>query len=576
MPDGAEDPEIGSVVAVGLGGRAIRGWVVARVEDPPDATILPIGRIISVGPDGDLVALGRFAAERYFGPLRPFLKAASPDRIVRAIAPSSVLPAHRTVPGGVDAGLRASIESAMAAPFGRGGARVVRTGPADSRLGIVAAAASVVGERSLLVLVPEHRDSEILDDRLRRTGARVTRWPAEWPQAAAGPSIVIGTRRAAFARVADLGGIVVLDAHSESYTEERAPTANATVIAAERARRAGVPCLLVSPTPTLELLDRHDSCTLPGAGGWPEIAIIDRTGADLRLGPYDSRLVAALRAALDADGRRRVVCVFNRTGRVRLLSCASCGALQRCEACGAAVGEPKRAPSGAARSLVCPSCGVARPCVCGACGSMKLRQIRVGVGRVAEEISALVGEPATEVTAATGVIPSDVRILVGTEAVLHKVPSASVVAFIDLDQELLATRFRAAEQAWILLGRAARLLGGDSGERHRRIVVQTRLPNEPLLAAARSGDPTRFLDRELVRRRELRLPPAAALARASGDDAHRFAAAVASIGGPVEVAPLADASYLLRAPDHATLLEVLVRARSTGVSCRVSIDPDDV
>jgi primosomal protein N' (replication factor Y) len=207
---------------------------------------------------------------------------------------------------------------------------------------------------------------------------------------------------------------------------------------------------------------------------------------------------------------------------------------------------------------------------------MKLRQIRVGVGRVAEEISALVGEPATEVTAATGVIPSDVRILVGTEAVLHKVPSASVVAFIDLDQELLATRFRAAEQAWILLGRAARLLGGDRGERHRRIVVQTRLPNEPLLAAARSGDPTRFLDRELVRRRELRLPPAAALARASGDDAHRFAAAVASIGGPVEVAPLADASYLLRAPDHATLLEVLVRARSTGVSCRVSIDPDDV
>ena len=39
---------------------------------------------------------------------------------------------------------------------------------------------------------------------------------------------------------------------------------------------------------------------------------------------------------------------------------------------------------------------------------------------------------------------------------LHQVPSADVVAFLDLDHELLAPRFRAAEQALALLARAAR------------------------------------------------------------------------------------------------------------------------
>ena len=32
------------------------------------------------------------------------------------------------------------------------------------------------------------------------------------------------------------------------------------------------------------------------------------------------------------------------------------------------------------------------------------------------------------------------------------------IPFLDFDQEILATRFRAGEQAWVLLGRAARLL----------------------------------------------------------------------------------------------------------------------
>ena len=46
-------------------------------------------------------------------------------------------------------------------------------------------------------------------------------------------------------------GAVGLDAHDEAYHEERAPTWAAWAVVVERARREGVPCVLISPCPTL-------------------------------------------------------------------------------------------------------------------------------------------------------------------------------------------------------------------------------------------------------------------------------------------------------------------------------------
>jgi len=86
------------------------------------------------------------------------------------------------------------------------------------------------------------------------------------------------------------------------------------------------------------------------------------------------------------------------------------------------------------------------------------------VSRVREELEALTGRPVGEVTAETGPLPS-AAVLVGTEAVLHRVGPVDGVAFLDFDQELLAPRFRAAEEALALLARASRLVGG----RRRRV-----------------------------------------------------------------------------------------------------------
>jgi primosomal protein N' (replication factor Y) len=371
----------------------------------------------------------------------------------------------------------------------------------------------------------------------------------------------------------------VLDAHAEAYVEERAPTWDATVLAVERARRADVPCLLVSPVPSLEQLARLPLFTLPAAeerSGWPRLQVLDRRRDDPHRGLYAEPLAALAHAARRAEPDRPVLFVLNRTGRIRLLACAPCGELTRCEHCGGAMAELARAEPGSARTLTCPNCHATRPAVCAACGSTRLRQLRVGVGRAAEELAALLGSDVVEVTA--GEERPTGAFLVGTEAVLHRVAVASLVVFLDFDQELLAPRYRAAEQALVLLARAARLLfGRRPPPPSRRLVVQTRLPDHAVLAAAAAGDPGLLVTEERQRRRALGLPPDSALAELSGPDAGVLAAAVNELARrerlDVEVAELGRGHQLVRAADHELLASVIAAVREEEHTVRVAVDP---
>ena len=276
------------------------------------------------------------------------------------------------------------------------------------------------------------------------------------------------------------------------------------------------PAVLLSPCPSLEALATGPLVT-PSRGdereGWPVLEVVDRRRDDPALGLYSERLVQLLRS------ERRVVCVLNRKGRARLLACAACGELARCEHCGAVVAQLEAA-------LVCRRCGRERPAVCAACGSTRLKVLRPGVTRVQEDLDRLAGRP----------------VVVGTEAVLHQEQAAEAVAFLDFDQELLAPRYRAGEEAMALLARAARLVGGR--DRDGRLLVQTRVPRHEVLDAVVHADPGRLSVVESARRAALRLPPEAAVAIVSGEAAEQLVFAVEG----VEILGPTDGRWMLRAP----------------------------
>ncbi|MGH9184598.1 MAG: hypothetical protein ACRD0U_02100, partial [Acidimicrobiales bacterium] len=259
------------------------------------------------------------------------------------------------------------------------------------------------------------------------------------------------------------------------------------------------------------------------------------------------------------------------TGRSRLLACAACGELATCD--GPGCGAPMTLPS--AGLLSCRRCRSERPAVCATCGSTKLKNLRAGVSRVREELEALVGEAVVEITGARDARaerPGAARVYVGTEAVLHQAAASDVgiVAFLDFDQELLAPRYRAGEEAMGLLGRAARVLGGRS--RGGRLVVQTRLPRHPAVVAALHADPDRLADAERTRRSELGFPPFAALAAVSGPAAPAF---IERFGAPlgVEVLGPDDGRWLLRAPEHTRLCDALAATPRPAGRLRVEVDP---
>jgi primosomal protein N' (replication factor Y) len=172
------------------------------------------------------------------------------------------------------------------------------------------------------------------------------------------------------------------------------------------------------------------------------------------------------------------------------------------------------------------------------------------------------------VTGESGELPA-ADVYVGTEAVLHRVRNIDVVVFLDFDAELLAPRYRATEEALVLLVRAARLVG--SRARGGRVLVQTFVPDHPLLGAVQLADPGRVVADEMARRELLGLPPYRALGVVEGVDAMEFAEATG-----LEFASTTKGA-LVRADTWLQLGTALGSTpRPKGSRLRVAVDPPRV
>jgi primosomal protein N' (replication factor Y) (superfamily II helicase) len=168
------------------------------------------------------------------------------------------------------------------------------------------------------------------------------------------------------------------------------------------------------------------------------------------------------------------------------------------------------------------------------------------------------------------------------------------VVFLDFDQHLLAPRLRAHQEAMALLARASRLAGGRRARGERspgRVVVQTRLPDHPVLTAAAVADPDRLADHEMEIRRQLRFPPVTALAAVSGPVAPDFIERLRAFQGaqsaqgagrasggsePIEVLGPDEGRWLVRATDSAALADALAAVPRPPGRLRVEVDPQRI
>lgn len=497
-------------------GRRVRGWVLDPDAEPEaePGELRSLARVSSRGPMPELIDLAEWAAWRWAGSRPAFLRLATPPNVVDA--DSTPAAKRRLGPGGQQPAEDDTVD-AVAAEARMQSRGVVRWPPAARMAELLRRL--VAPEGSTVVVLPDAVRAGRLARYLEGSGVDVTDFRAglsaaertrSWRRALGGATVVVGGRTAVWAPVPDLGAVVVVDDADEALKDERAPTWHARDVGLERALRANARVTVVSPVPTLEALATAPRVLAPPRAqerdGWGRLAVIDRRDEPPGTGMFSEELADRLRGALPSG---RAVCVLNRKGRARLLACGSCSELVRCDTCGAAAAEDED-------GLLCNVCGERRPRICAACSSTVLKRLRPGISRLREELEGLLPrQEAAEVDADVEHLP-DAPVLIGTEAVLHRAPDAALVAFLDFDQELLAPRYRAPEQALWLLVRALRLAGSRAGG--GAVAVQTRIPDHPVIEAARGADPGAFAESELSRRGALGFPPFGSLAEATGSD----------------------------------------------------------
>lgn len=553
VPDRFGVVGVGTIVRVELNGRRVDAWVVEHVTatEPPAYELKPIIDVLSVGPSSDVILVARWCSRRFAGPLRAVLSVASPPKRVKNLRRSASVPrqpSRATLPE-VDALFRAS-----------GGVVVL---PAGRAVRPVLESALVQGRT--LIACPSVAQARTIAGALRREGLSVALMPDDWQRAAEGVDVVVGARSVVWAPCPDLAAIVVLDEHDERLQDERSPTWHARDVAIERARLVGIPCLLVSPIPTVAGVTWAGETRIvvpePATGDWPRVTVADPFTAlgssdddAPRRGLVTTELVAHLR-----DASKVVACVLNVKGRARLVACTSCREIARCEKCDAALhlGD----------TLDCPSCGHSRPLVCARCGAGAMAILRRGVSRAREELEAAAGRAVTEVTADTiGVGNTASAVYIGTEALLHRLDSADVVAFLDFDNEMFAPTYRAGEHAWTLLVLASRLL---RGARQPEIILQVNDATNPIVARFALPDPIAVVRAEIATRRSLGLPPFVSLARVDGDETTQATLNAAPLG--IDVAAVAQHRWLVRGADASLFEEFCADLRRDRA--RVYVDP---
>ena len=416
-----------------------------------------------------------------------------------------------------------------------------------------------------------------------------------WRAARSGEApVVIGTRSAIFAPLANAGLIVVDEEHDASYKQQEGFRYSARDLALARAQRLSIPVVLGSATPSLESLERAQSgratlLSLPGRTGGakpPAIHLIDLRRHAATQG-IATPTVLTIKRHLDAGGQ--VLLYLNRRGYAPTLFCPSCGWAAPCPRCDARLTVHRRDGR-----LHCHHCGTEQriPELCPTCGDAT-KPVGQGTERIEETLASLFPDVALEridrdavrkrgalEAALDRVTSGEVRLLVGTQMLTkgHHFPDVSLVVVLNADQGLFGTDFRASER----LAQSIVQVAGRAGraERPGEVLIQTEYPEHPLLAQLISGGYDAFAAAALEERRSASWPPFARVAVLRAEAARsdvpmefleraREAAIALAVRGVEILGPatapmerragLHRAQLLLHAPSHSPLQRLLAR-----------------
>ena len=225
------------------------------------------------------------------------------------------------------------------------------TGSGKTEVYFEAIAEALRQGRQSLVMLPEIALTEPF---LRRFAARFGTQPVAWHsdlrqsqrrrawRAIAGgdAKVVVGARSSLFLPYADLGLIVVDEAHEASFKQEEGVNYHARDTAVMRGRFEDIPVILASATPAIETrhqvqLGRYEEVKLParyGGAQLPDIKAIDLLSDPPPRGHWLApTLVKSIEETLERG--EQTLLFLNRRGYAPLTLCRHCGHRFQCPHC---------------------------------------------------------------------------------------------------------------------------------------------------------------------------------------------------------------------------------------------------
>jgi len=354
----------------------------------------------------------------------------------------------------------------------------------------------------------------------------------QWRRIKSGEArIVVGTRSAVFAPVADLALIIVDEEHDSSYKQEETPRYHARDIAVMRAKMADAVVVLGSATPSLESYfnakkNKYVLVELPNRveqRPLPEVEIIDMRQEFQETGHeqvISRKLAAEIKERFDRN--EQVMVLLNRRGYSPLVLCRTCGKTLECQNCAIALTHHKRE-----HKMVCHYCGYTAPvpkaCVhCGSeyvyflgTGSEKLEELLHGMfpqARVARlDRDTVRGHEDFERTL-NALSDGELDLVVGTQMIAkgHDIHGVTLVGVVGADSALGMPDFRAAERTFQLLTQVAGRAG--RGQIPGKVILQTYFQDHYAVQYAAHHDFAGFYEKELRFRSWMHYPPYSALA----------------------------------------------------------------
>ena len=337
--------------------------------------------------------------------------------------------------------------------------------------------------------------------------------------------IVIGARSAIFAPLSNIGIIIIDEEHDTSYKSETSPKYDAKEVADYVAVTEEIPLVMGSATPDIVTyykalngeINLFELKNRVSKFGLPEVEIVDMR-EELATGNktvFSRKLYYAMKEAI--KNKEQIMLFLNRRGYSTFIMCRDCGYVVKCEDCDVSMTYHLDS-----NKLVCHYCGKTKDVMstCPSCGSQNIRYFGSGTQKIEVEIKKYFPEASVirmdvDTTRVKGghekilakFKDEKIDILLGTQMIAkgHDFSNVTLVGILAADSSLNIGDYRANERTFQLLTQMAGRAG--RGAKKGTAIIQTYMPDEFSINAAKEQDYERFYATEINMREKLNYPP---------------------------------------------------------------------